>query len=342
MSARTLAIISMKLRFTTERNAAFGLALLATALCACATPPPLRLATGSPGGTFHTVGEDLADFCSAGETRVFVRAIATTGSNENLQLLSRGKADLALVTQDALEAYLKSATPGGSREADRSGADPADSICVVGPLYVGAAQYVIVRRLVKSGTLGDLEGATLYPGARGSGTEEGTTRILDALNLKPRLAPSEQRTLGYAAAADALARGDYDAVVLSGGPPVGAVARLFTENPGRFQILSFTPDQIARATRAVPGLYASKIAPGVYVGQTEEIRSVGKRTLLVARKSLSASAFAGLQEKLERGIAEPDRGLRAPRRHPLLRSLTPAFWHSPLEIPTCLGASPNG
>lgn len=323
----------MRFRFKNGLYAALCIALLAVALCACAAP--LRLATGSPGGTFYTVGEDLADFCSAGEPPVFVRAVATTGSNENLQLLSSGKADLALVTQDALEAYLNSAQPGGSGEADRSGAGRADSICVVGPLYVGAAQYVIDRRFVKSGTLVDLEGAALYPGARGSGTEEGTTRILNALGLKPRLPPPERRTLNYAAAADALARGEYDAVVLSGGPPVGAVARLFAENPGRFRILSFTPDQIARATRAVAGLYPSKIVPGVYEGQTEEVRSVGKRTLLVARKNLSAPAFSRIEACLEHGIAEPGRGLRASQYHPLLRSLTPAFWRSPLEIPTC-------
>lgn len=326
------------------------------------TRGPLRIATGSPGGTYHKIGSDLATLLPFGNADTGIKTIQTTGSHENLKLLSAGEADLALTTEDAYRAFQREVEPRaeiGTDADDHAGADagadagtgadtddhaPEDApaqtldpvlekICVLGVLYVGAAQFVLRKDLVRTGTLDDLEGARLYPGAAGSGTERSTLAIMEALGIDPRLVPVEQRTLTYSESARALreGKGKLDAVVLSGGPPVAALAELFQEAPGEFVILAWTPEHIRTATEAIRGLVASEIAAGTYRGQDAAIPSVGKRTLLVARHGLGSAEHArikkGMDDLLKYAEATTDPNRNA--IHPALIDLAPRYWFGP-------------
>lgn len=297
----------------------------------------LRLATGSPGGTYHKIGSDLATILPFVTTDTYVQTIQTTGSHENLKLLSDGEADLALTTEDAFIEFRGKAHDGSE---SAPGAEAGQEICVLGVLYVGAAQFVLRKDLVRSGTLDDLEGAALYPGAAGSGTESSTLAILDALDIDPRLVPAQQRTLTYDESASALRQGEvkFNAVVLSGGPPVSALAELLEEAPGEFVILAWTPEHIRKATEAIPGLVASEIAAGTYRGQDAAIPSVGKRTLLVARRGLGSSELAriknGVDDFLKYIDSPPDPNRKAV--HPALADLVPRYWFGSSVEGMCL------
>ena len=299
----------------------------------------LRLATGSPGGTFFGVGEELARFLNRRLPGMTMEPLETGGSTENLRLLGSSEADLALVTQDALEAEIRASR----RSAGAASPPPRSRFCIVGPLYVGAAQFVLRRELVRTGTLADLNGVLLYPGARGSGAEEGTLSIIEALGIEPRLVAEGDRTLGYEEAAAALIQGKFDAATLSGGLPVRAVERLMARHRGEFRILSFTEEQASLAIERVAGLVHSRIAPGTYPGQSAEVRSVGKRTLLVARSGLEAGIIGRIAAAIQAGTAQPGTGLRGPEIHAALRALTVSFWRQDLGVARCapLQANPD-
>ena len=298
-------------------------------------PITLRLATASKGGSYFQIGAQLAGFWDNDGSGLDVEVLATSGSDENLNRLARGRADLALVTQDALVAYMDK-HPGSSAGEDK---ENEARFCILGSLYVGAAHFVIARDRVGAGTLADLEGALLYPGAQGSGTEQGTLAILRAIGIEPHLVPAAERTLGYDQAAEALRRGQFEAVTLSGGPPVGAVQRLLAPDPEAFVVLAFTPAMIASALQHVPGLSESSIPARTYPGQNQEIPSVGKRTLLVARSSLGRDLAQRLARSIEAGLAAPGAGLRGPESHLRLRALTAEFWRQPLDLPRCAEGS---
>lgn len=309
---------------------AFSLLALGLALSSCASfraePQSIRFVSGSEGGTYHRVAQDLASYINATQDGVVVSALATRGSTENLDLLARGGADLALVTEDAFHEYLD------------SHADAADAICAVGPLYVGAAHFIVPSGFAHMGTMTDLEGLMLYPGARGSGTEASTIRLLHAVGVRPLFVRENRRKLGYAASATALRDRKFDAVVLSGGPPVAAVADLFDSGPTKYTILRFTPEQIERAIERIPGIHASQIDAGTYAHQRNTIPSVGKRTLLVARSDVIAPGLKKLSRWLYAGFDDPTSSLKNESAHPILQGITPAFWAQPLGEYDCRDA----
>lgn len=312
------------------RHTLLHVCLVAMAACAwlsatgCAGDPgrprQLRLATGSEGGTYYRIGSELARGVKRAGFRTPVTPMATRGTSENLELLKNGRAELALVTQDTVTTL---------PEAERA------AYCAVGPLYRGGAQFILRSALVRSGTVADLRGVHFYPGAEGSGAEASTLGLMEALGIEPDYVPERARKLGYGDSARALAEGRFDGVVLSGGPPVGAVAWLMENHPRKFELLSFSPEQIEQVRSKITGLYPAEIAAGVYEGQTEPVTTVGKQTTLIARRGLDASMLKSLAGVIENSIDEPSRGLRHEDAHPMLQGLTPEFWNQPLELPRC-------
>ena len=112
-------------------------------------------------------------------------------------------------------------------------------------------------------------------------------------------------------------------------------------HPGEFRILSFTGEQAALAIERVAGLVHSRIAPGVYPGQSDEVRSVGKRTLLVARSGLEAGIIGRIAAAIESGTAQPGTGLRGPEVHAALRALSVDFWRQDLGVARCVPLRAN-
>ena len=62
-----------------------------------AADSPLRIGTSTPGGGFHLYGQTLERVLAAGTRSAPVTAVATRGSEENLQRLAQGELDAALI-----------------------------------------------------------------------------------------------------------------------------------------------------------------------------------------------------------------------------------------------------
>ncbi len=308
-------------------------AVLAVALALCAPPASfaapsasssarpdtVRLATGSVGGTFLPVGLELAAWWERTVPNVAVVVETTAGSVENLDRLTRGEADLAIVGGSPFREVLK----GWGNFADE-----AQAICTVGTLYEDAEQFVVRKSLVRAGNLLDLSGLVMYPGPHQSGGEVDTRRILTALGIEPQFVYVEDRDKGYTAAAQALARGDFDAATFSGGVPIAAVTQLFREHPGEYCILPFSRHMLSRLQFYEKGFDGVVIRAGSYPGLDRDLRSVGGPNLLVARPRLDPAVLAALDRALRKGIATPGAGLRGPEAHPVLQVLDPARWNA--------------
>jgi TRAP-type uncharacterized transport system substrate-binding protein len=205
-------------------------------------------------------------------------------------------------------------------------ADEAKTVCTVGTLYADAEQFVVRASLIRAGNLLDLSGLHMYPGPHQSGAEVDTRRILSVLEIEPRFVYADERDKGYAAAAEALARGDFDAATFSGGVPIEAVSDLFHRYPGQYRILSFSRHMLNKLRHSHHDFEGVVIRKGSYAGMPEDVQTVGGPNLLVAGPHLDPRLLARLEAAIRDGIREPGKGLRNGRVHPVLRSLDLDLW----------------
>jgi hypothetical protein len=277
----------------------------------------LRLATGSVGGTFLPVGHELASWFEAQIPGLVVLTDTTAGSVDNLDRLISEAADIAIVGSSPFREVL---------DGWGTLSDEAHTICTLGTLYVDAEQFVVRSSLVRVGTLLDLNGLLMYPGPHQSGGEIDTRRILDVLGIEPRFVYVDERDKGYAAAATALVRGDFDAATFSGGVPIQAVTELFQAHPGEYQILPFSRHMLNRLQHFEDDYDGVVIRARSYPGMQGDVSTVGGPNLLVAAPHVQTRLLLALRRAVSDGIQEPGKGLRADTSHPVLQALDPEMW----------------
>jgi hypothetical protein len=282
-----------------------------------ATADTLRLATGSVGGTFLPVGHELAAWFQAQIPGLTVFTDTTAGSVDNLDRLISETADIAIVGSSPFREVL---------DGWGTLSDEVHTVCTLGTLYVDAEQFVVRSSLVRVGNLLDLNGLLMYPGPHQSGGEIDTRRILTVLGVEPRFVYVDERDMGYAAAARAMVRGDFDAATFSGGVPIEAVTELFEAHPGEYRILPFSRHMLNRLQHFEDDFEGVVIRSRSYPGMDEDVSTVGGPNLLVAAPHVESRILLALQRAVSEGIQKPGKGLRARTSHPVLQALDPDLW----------------
>lgn len=250
-----------------------GVALAAGSLstgCAPA-PAPLVVSAGEPGGFYVEFAHLLvARLAAAG---LPATAVETAGSVDNLRHVADGTAALGLALVDAAQSAV-------------SGTEP-----FVGPLPVRALGRVyenymqlVVRAEDPVHGLADLAGRPVSLGAAGSGAATFGDRLLATAGV----AAGVQRR-GLRDATAALAAGDTDALLWSGGVPTPALAELAARRPVRLLPLG----EHLPALRAAYGpVYGPATVPaGGYPG-VPAVATVGVANLLVCAAGLAAATAA--------------------------------------------------
>jgi TRAP transporter TAXI family solute receptor len=78
----------------------------------------LSLATGPTGGTYARIGEDIKGLVE--KEGMGIRLVTSNGSFENIELLAKGEAELAMVQLDALRYFVDVAkAEGGANVFER-------------------------------------------------------------------------------------------------------------------------------------------------------------------------------------------------------------------------------
>lgn len=172
----------------------------------------LTVATGGKGGIYAVYGAALAKEITRKLDGYRGRAVATTGSVQNLLRLRDDKAQIALTLGDtALDAV-----------EGREAFDQPVRLRALAQIYPSYVQLVTTP---KAGirTLEDLQGKRVSVGSPDSGTEVVAERMLDVAGVEP-----ERTRLGVAESAAALGAGKIDAFFWSGGVPTDAITKLST------------------------------------------------------------------------------------------------------------------
>jgi len=239
------------------------------------------LSTASTGGTYHPVGTAISTLSKVKllpKQKFSLTAVNSAGSGANVQALSAGTADFAIL-QGLFGSYAVTGTGPVS--------EPQSNLRSVTMLWQNVEQFVIAAEMAKTGTVEDLQatkGMSVGMGRQNSGTIGSNSVLLSGLGLK--LEDFSLVDAGYGPTADALANGQAVAAGIPSGPPTGAITKLMASNEGKFTILDVTADQ-ASAMDGGRNLWVPyTISAGTYPGQDKDVNTIAQPNFLAVNASV--------------------------------------------------------
>ena len=168
------------------------------------------IATGPNDGSYFQIAQDIKNV--AGKDGIDIQVMASKGSVENIELLSAGKTDLAIVQLDALR-FVSDVLK------QKQGFDLFDNIKVIMNLYPEEIHVLSNKEDIQS--FYQLDGKRISVGTEGGGTAITAAVLLSFYDIKA--------TVSFDTFDDAmkkLEQGTLDAVMFVGGAPVPFIGKL--------------------------------------------------------------------------------------------------------------------
>lgn len=257
--------------------------MLAVALPASAQQ--LSIATGGTGGTYYPIGGGFAEMINNHIEGAQATAEVTGASVENMGLIMRGDADMALALADTVyQAY----TGTGDFETRQIEATRA-----LASMYPNAVQLVTLAES-DIHSLADLEGKRVSVGAPGSGTELNARALLEANGIS--YDDFTPQRFNFNETADAIRDGDIDAGFWSVGPPTSSIMNLATTRDIR--LIGLSDEEIANAQEEVAVFARYSLGENLYEGMDEAVPTIGVPNVLVVNAAMDEELAYQLTELL--------------------------------------------
>ncbi|AJY52066.1 TAXI family TRAP transporter solute-binding subunit [Halomonas sp. KO116] len=245
--------------------------MLAVALPASAQQ--LSIATGGTGGVYYPIGGGFAEMINNHIEGAQATAEVTGASVENMGLIMRGDADLALALADTVyQAY----TGTGDFEGRQ-----IENTRALASVYPNAVQLVTLAESDIE-TIADLEGKRVSVGAPGSGTELNARALLEANGISYE--DFTPQRLNFNETADAIRDGDIDAGFWSVGPPTSSILNLAATRDIR--LISLSDEEVANAQAEEEVFAPYELAAGMYDGMDEAVQTIGIPNVLVVNSEM--------------------------------------------------------
>lgn len=245
--------------------------MLAVALPASAQQ--LSIATGGTGGVYYPIGGGFAEMINNHIEGAQATAEVTGASVENMGLIMRGDADLALALADTVyQAY------NGSGDFDGRQIENTRALASV---YPNAVQLVTLAESDIE-TIADLAGKRVSVGAPGSGTELNARAVLEANGISYE--DFTPQRLNFNETADAIRDGDIDAGFWSVGPPTSSILNLAATRDIR--LIGLSDEEVANAQEAEAVFAPYELAAGMYDGMDEAVQTIGIPNVLVVNSDM--------------------------------------------------------
>lgn len=262
----------------------------------------IRIGVSERNGTFYSQGMALKKILDrvAALRPVEIVESAVGASIENAQLLDSGKIDFGFVSAPWVAAAAKASHP-----FDRS-----LDLKTVLPMNVGP-NFFVVRADSDLHGVSDLRGRRVAVGLTTGGMVHHAEAVFSALGFGPR--DVERVYANFADGADMLVAGEVDAQYQCP-PPNKVMTELSNRVPVR--VLSYTPEQLQAALRAVPYDRAVIMPMGVFRGVDGDLPQLGVVNLLVTHARTDDAIVGDLVAAVLDGANE-------------LKSLLPLFHNFP-------------
>lgn len=234
-----------------------------------APPKQLRLATGQENSAYEAFGAQYAKALKADDIQVALQP--TLGSQDNLERLRSGRADIAFVQSGS------TGTAQGGKQADTRG------LVSLGSLFTEPV-WLFLRADVKTNNLTGLRGLRINLGPEGTGVPNLFRQVLAANGVEPN-----ELTIGALANTPAtveLLAGRIDGLVFSSAPEAPLIQMLL-QTPG---IRLFNFAQADAYTRRLPFLTHVTLPRGIVdLGRdipAQDYHLIAPTATLVAREDL--------------------------------------------------------
>ncbi len=255
----------MKVSFT-RRHALVLSAALALPMAAQADQF-INILTGGTSGVYYPLGVALGKVYGEKIPGARTQVQSTKASVENLNLLQRGKGELAFALGDSV----KSAWDGDAEVGFPQKLDKLRGVAAVYPnvIQIVAAQASGVK------TFADLKGKSLSVGAPKSGTEVNARRVFEVLGMSYKdLAKTEY--LPFGESIELIKNRQLDATLQSAGLGVSSIRDLASSLP--ITMVSIPADV---ATKLGAPFVATTIPANTYTGQTADVPTLAVMNYLV-------------------------------------------------------------
>jgi TRAP transporter TAXI family solute receptor len=222
---------------------------------------------------YYPIGGGFAEMINEHIEGAQATAEVTGASVENMGLIMRGDADMALALADTVyQAYT------GTGDFDGRQIENTRALASV---YPNAVQLVTLAESdIQS--IADLAGKRVSVGAPGSGTELNARALLEANGVNYE--DFTPQRLNFNETADAIRDGDIDAGFWSVGPPTSSILNLAATRDIR--LISLTDEEIANAQEAEAVFAPYELAAGMYDGMDEAVQTIGIPNVLVVNSDM--------------------------------------------------------
>lgn len=259
----------------------------------------LIFASGGTSGTYFPVAGAIAQVWGNAVPGLVVDVQSTGASAENLNLVNKGDAEIAIVQNDVMY-YANTATEGFAEAA------PNEGFLTLGTVYPEVCQLVVDANAGIE-TVADLKGKAVSIGAMGSGVESNAKQILAAAGLT--VDDIQAQNLDFAESANAIKDKSIVAAFVTAGTPTTAVTELATTND--IKVLSLGEDIISALCETYSFYTPYEIPADVY-NAAEATQTVTVKATIIVKADLDEELVynmtKGLFENLDAVAAAHNKG----------------------------------
>ena len=240
-------------------------------------PTPVTLATGTPGGIYHPVGNAICRmFNLAGEHQAMpCIAVSSDGAVANIRRVESGESTFGLSQTDVAYAAFHGEGPFAA-----AGPDPKLRMLIA--LYPEAFT-VVARADTGIREFQDLRGKRVGIGKSGAGYTFTRDVVLGFYGWTIS-DPERVLELGPAEQNQALCSNKVDAIIFEAGHPNGLTQEATTGCRARLVRVAGPP--IDRLLATHPYYIASVIPGGMYAGNPDDVATIGTQAVLVTSSDL--------------------------------------------------------
>lgn len=233
----------------------------------------INILTGGTSGVYYPLGVGLSKIYADNMEDVRTQVQSTKASVENLNLLQKGRGELALALGDSV----KNAWEGNEEVGFPEKLDKLRGIAAVYPNYI----QIVASQESGIKTFADLKGKSLSVGAAKSGTELNARTIFAAADMSyDDLGKTEY--LPFSESVELIKNRQLDATLQSAGLGVASLKDLSTSLP---VTLVAVPEDVVE--KLGPPYISASIPAGTYDGQGEDVTTVAVVNFLVTHSEVS-------------------------------------------------------
>ncbi|MHC1758838.1 MAG: TAXI family TRAP transporter solute-binding subunit [Negativicutes bacterium] len=243
------------------------------------------LATGGTAGTYYPFGGAIAQIWNTKIPGMNVTAQATGASVENVKLVNKKDAELAIVQSDTVDFAFK-----GIESFKTGKQDKMMGIAVMYPEII----QVVVRSDSGINSIADLKGKKVGVGAPGSGTEANFRQLLDVYGMDYKMLSPQY--LSFSECAEQFKDKRIDAFIVVAGIPNSAIMDIGAQHS--LKILPVPADVATKLTAKYPFLAPVKIPANTYKGITAEVSTVAVMAVMIVNPEIKEDVVYNLTKTL--------------------------------------------